>query len=276
MKRIRFLLLIVALAMHAVAWGQNSIAEREYWFDYDVANAKSLAQDGDRIDVSALSPGAHTFSLRVKDNEGLWSSAVTQFFVIPFTEDDIVAGKSITEQMYWFDNDASNAKSLAQDGDRIDVSALSPGAHTFTLCVKDDQGMWSSAVTQFFVLPRAEDLVIDQPSIVRYMYWFDNDVTNYLVADADGATGVVPLDMSGLSIGAHTIYWRVGDSKGAWSDTFSESFVIELITTGIEHLDTGSKKEQESAVWFSIDGRKGNGALRKGMYIINGRKVVVK
>lgn len=234
MNRVRYLLLVAVAFVGMAAWGQNSIAEREYWFDYDVANAKPLAQDGNKIDVTALAPGAHTFSIRVMDNEGFWSSAVTQFFVIPFTEDDIVAGKTITEQMYWFDNDAANAKSLAKDGDRIDVSALSPGAHTFSLRVKDSEGFWSSAVTHFFVLPRAEDLVIDQASIVRYLYWFDNDVTNYLVADADGATGIVPLDVSGLTTGAHAIYWRVGDSKGAWSDKiYCSLFRYTMPDTGI-------------------------------------------
>ena len=223
MNRVRYLLFVGAMFVGMAAWGQNSVTEREYWFDYDVANAKTLAQNGDRIDVSALSPGAHTFSMRVKDSGGLWSNAITQFFVIPFTEDDIVSGKNITEQMFWFDYDIANAKTLNKNVDRIDVSALSPGAHTFTLYVKDSGGLWSSAVTQFFVLPRAEDLVIDQASIVRYMYWFDNDVTNYLVADADGATGIIPVDVSGLTTGAHTIYWRVGDSKGAWSDRIYSS-----------------------------------------------------
>ncbi|MBR1402327.1 MAG: hypothetical protein IJ562_12250, partial [Prevotella sp.] len=72
MKRIRYLLLAVAVALTAASWGQ-SIAEREYWIDGDIANRQTLDASVATIDISSLPIGAHRLTVRVKDDEGVWS-----------------------------------------------------------------------------------------------------------------------------------------------------------------------------------------------------------
>lgn len=234
MNRVRYLLFVTVAFVCMVAWGQEGISERAYWIDLNTTNMLSLGQNSDQLDISDLSPGIHIFSMRVKDNKGLWSSAVTKYFVIPSPFDVEEKATSIVAREYWIDGKVTARTALDESPTIVSLLDLDAGFHSYTIRVQDNLGIWSSAVTQYFVLPRAEDLVIDQASIVRYLYWFDNNVTSYLVADADGATGIVPLDMTGLTTGAHTIYWRVGDSKGAWSDkVYSSLFRYTMPDTGI-------------------------------------------
>ncbi len=226
MIKLRYILFtVLVMTAMAVAAQEKSIVERAYWFDYNVAGAQPLSQGSDRIDVSALSRGIHTFSMRVKDNAGLWSSAVTQSFIISLIEDDIVAGKSITEQMYWFDYDAANAQPLSQGVNTIDVSALSPGLHFFTMRVKDSGGLWSSAVTQFFVILSSDVITPEESVVERCLYWFDDNYSDITVVDVGSATAMVPIDVSGLAAGEHTLYWRVGDSRGVWSQEVYSSLL---------------------------------------------------
>lgn len=186
---------------------------------------------------------------------------------------------SIIASECWFDNDIST-KQAVTSGQNINISGLLQGLHSLTLRVEDANELWSSPLTKFFLVPIASEMT--ETTIALCQYWFDDAFDNLETNPAAihtstvGSNNIVLVDVGDLPAGNHTLWWRLGDSKGAWSVPLSETFVIELITTGIEHLDNGSTHDQESAVWFSIDGRKGNGALRKGVYISNGKKMIVR
>ena len=63
-------------------------------------------------------------------------------------------------------------------------------------------------------------------TIVRCVYWFDDQNEASQTVEVDEATGTVLVDVSNLTAGKHNLFWRVCDSKGAWSDTFvSEDFM---------------------------------------------------
>jgi hypothetical protein len=87
MKRIRYLLIAAAALISTAAAAQtNDIVERKYWLDGDITQAQDLAPDHANIDISALKPGIHSLSVRVKDAGGLWSSQVAKYFIKPYTD----------------------------------------------------------------------------------------------------------------------------------------------------------------------------------------------
>ncbi|MBR5037772.1 MAG: hypothetical protein IKX65_03520 [Prevotella sp.] len=147
-----------------------------------------------------------------------------------------LAQKTLEEYVYWIDNDISASQSLGVSGVTINVGSLSKGVHTFTMRVKDSKGLWSSPVTKYFLIPRLKETGV---GIVRYMYWFDEDVDNGVVVETNGNNDIVNVEVGGLSEGKHTINWRVGDSTGKWSQQVnSHLFNYVLPPTGIGALSS--------------------------------------
>lgn len=65
---------------------ENVINSGEYWFDNNYAGNIELVGINaetfnftDNIDVNSLTNGLHSFHIRFKDANNLWSSALTQF-----------------------------------------------------------------------------------------------------------------------------------------------------------------------------------------------------
>ncbi|MBQ6767851.1 MAG: hypothetical protein IJP46_04170 [Prevotella sp.] len=137
----------------------------------------------------------------------------------------VVAQKSITQQMYWVDGNTSAAQTvgpasaagvLEDESYEIDISSLSPGPHRLTMRVKDSEGVWSVPMTRYFVVShQAEPTVV----LDRYMYWFDISAASSATVVKGELTGnTIDIDCSGLATGSHTLYWRMGDSRGVWSN----------------------------------------------------------
>ncbi len=233
MKRLRSIILLVVAMINTTAMAQKTLEEYVYWIDNDISASQSLGASGVTIDLGSLSKGIHTFTMRVKDNTGLWSSPVTKYFLVPRLKE---AGVGIVRYMYWIDNDISASQSLGASGVTIDVGSLSKGVHTFTMRVKDNTGLWSSPVTKYFLVPRLKEAGV---GIVRYMYWLDDDIDNGVVVETNGTNDLVNVEVGGLSEGKHTIYWRVGDSTGKWSQQVnSHLFNYVLPPTGIGALSS--------------------------------------
>lgn len=225
MKRLRYILFSVMAMAATVGMAQGkSIAQSVYWFDLDASNAQSFDQSVP-IDITSLVPGTHVFSMRVQDNEGLWSSAVTRYFIIPSALDVEQSATAIVAREYWIDGDIAARAAIGESPTTVSLLDLAQGVHFYTMRVQDDLGVWSSAVTQYFLIPLPEDQTTEETSIERCMYWFDDDISNYAVAEIDGTTGMAPIDVSALTAGDHVIHWRVGDSRGAWSQEVFSSFL---------------------------------------------------
>ena len=151
--------------------------------------------------------------------------------VVAMASATAMAQKTLEEYVYWFDNDISASQSLGASGVTIDVGSLSKGVHTFTMRVKDNTGLWSSPETKYFLVPRLKEAGV---GIVRYMYWIDDDIDNGVVVETNGTNDIVNVEVGGLSEGKHTLYWRVGDSTGKWSQRVNHSmFNYILPETGI-------------------------------------------
>ena len=253
----------------------TTVATCEYWFDNNVANRKPLSESVAIVDLSGLPQGLHSFTMRVKNDAGVWSSPMTKYFVVKPTP----TTTTVAACEYWFDNDVENRKPLSESVAIVDLSGLTQGLHAFTMRVKNDAGVWSSPITKYFLVPSASE--VNGNAITRCQYWFDDAIEEENFAELittcaleSEGNNMVMVDLGDLPVGTHTIWWRVGDSKGAWSEPLSETFVIELITTGVD--SPYSTEEDSHAVWFTIDGKKGTGTMNKGIVIVNGKKIIVK
>ena len=277
-----FLTTVAAMFCIAVmAEDEKNIAQREYWFDNDISTRTTLSENATVVSIEGLPQGLHSFTMRVKNDAGVWSSTMTKYFVVKPTP----TTTTVAACEYWFDNDVENRKPLSESVAIVDLSGLTQGLHAFTMRVKNDAGVWSSPITKYFLVPSASE--VNGNAITRCQYWFDDAIEEENFAELittcaleSEGNNMVMVDLGDLPVGTHTIWWRVGDSKGAWSEPLSETFVIELITTDASELlyDIGQRDsdKNQKGPWFTIDGKKGIGTMNKGIVIVNGEKVVIK
>ena len=196
----------------------TSIQGGEYWLDNNIANRQSIGAAPVTLDISSLSAGLHWFTMRVTDDLGFWSPALTKAFIIP-NEKDLSTATSIQRREVWFDNNVAERQVIGVAPVMLDISSLSVGLHSLTMRVQDDLGYWSSSVTKHFIIPEAT-VEEDSVELVRYCYWFDDDVANLVVGEipvcGKVVSGVIDIDLSTVPSGQHTISWIVGDSKSVW------------------------------------------------------------
>ncbi len=190
----------------------------ENWLDHNYAGRQSIGAAPVTLDISSLSAGLHWFTMRVKDDLGMWSPTLTRAFIIP-NEKDLSTATSIQRREVWFDNNVAERQVIGVAPVMLDISSLSVGLHSLTMRVRDDLGYWSSSVTKHFIIPEAT-VEADSVELVRYCYWFDDDVANLVVGEipvcGKVVSGVIDIDMSTVPSGQHTISWIVGDSKSVW------------------------------------------------------------
>ena len=216
MNKLRSFLLASASFCCIVALGQKTITERECWFDGQIAARQTLTAS---LSISELDAGLHSLTIRVQDSEGQWSSPQTKYFVIaPIA----MVATAITAREYWLDGDIASRQALTADAAEIDLSALEVGLHSLTVRVCDDNGVWSSPLTKYFIIaPQANDAT----AISAREYWIDGDIANrQALADA-----VAQIDISGLDVGLHSLTVRACDDRGVWSSPLTKYFVIVIL-----------------------------------------------
>lgn len=142
-----------------------SLTQAEYFWDTDPGEGSAiplLPVDGyfnsafEKVaiaDLNAPSTGMHKFSIRVKDNQGVWSPVFTNVVNVEATTTPTPI--SLTQAEYFWDTDPGEGNGtpfLATDGnfdsafERIQNMAIpivNPvGLHTFSVRVKDNSGVW--------------------------------------------------------------------------------------------------------------------------------------
>ena len=210
---------IVPIAETSV--GDKTIVKHQYWIDGKLEAQVTQDDPFNIIDIGTLNPGLHSLTVRVKDSEGLWSSQVAKYFIVP-TAETAVGEKSIVLHQYWIDGNLEAITSVETQPDKIDITGLKPGLHSLTVRVKDNTGLWSSQVAKYFIVK--DDDVMEETTITRYMYWFDDETDDFFTGPLTSASGTMDIDISDVEAGIHTLWWRCGDSKGAWSEARSVTF----------------------------------------------------
>ena len=206
-----------------ISVGDKEIVKHQYWIDGKIEARVTQEQQPSTIDIQTLKPGLHSFTVRVKDNTGMWSSQVAKYFIVP-TAETSVGDKSIVLHQYWIDGKLDAIIESPTQLATIDISnpKLNPGLHSLTVRVKDSEGLWSSQVAKYFIVKGDE--TVEEATITRYMYWFDDNTDDFFTGPLESASGTMDIDISDVEAGIHTLWWRCGDSKGAWSEPRSVTF----------------------------------------------------
>lgn len=218
MNILKYCLSALAICSSMVAAAQGGVTEREAWFDFNFAARQAISASPASLDISSLPAGLHWFTMRVKDDQGVWSPAMTRAFIIPH-EIDNSAASQIQRVEVWFDNNYAARQAIGASVATIDISSLPAGLHSLTMRAQDDLGQWGSQKTVYFVIPHEE--VEEDVELVSYCYWFDDDLAHLVVGTlpVSGKTvaGVIEVDIATVpTSGEHTLHWMIGDSKGAW------------------------------------------------------------
>lgn len=211
----------------------TSLTGGEYWLDHNYAGRQTIGVAPVTLNISSLAAGLHWFTMRVKDDLGYWSPALTKAFIIP-NEIDNSTATSIQQREVWIDDNIAGRQAIGVAPVTLDISSLSVGLHSLTMRVQDDLGYWSSTVTKFFIIPEAT--VEEEVELVRYCYWFDDDVAHAVVGELPVSgkvvSGVIDVDLATVpTSGEHTISWIIGDSKGAWGFCIGEVNTMEFFNS---------------------------------------------
>lgn len=245
----------------------TSVAACEYWID-GVKKSEYAMLNTQVIYISNLTPGLHKILVRLKDNLGVWSNQMTRIFFVSSPEH--IDATDITKREFWLDDHILARQTIDNTSAVIDIGALDAGLHMLTMRVQDNNGIWSNQVARtFYVAP----LPAPAAMLTRYMYWIDDNQEHAVMGDIgdEGGQFVVDLEPLALDEGDHILTLAVLDSKGTWSNIVKDTFTV--VALGIHNVPAKLKTGQ----WYDLNGRKLNDAPnRPGIYIINGRKVVIK
>ena len=240
----------------------NSITKYESWFD-DNYSTKTIGSVpyypfysyslNTSMETPNLSVGLHRFNIRFQDEEGNWSSVISQLFYkqpIPPAE-----GIFITAYEYWFDESYDLKVIGATDSldynhliTQIPTDELEIGLHSFNMRYKDNTEQWSSVISQLFY---KQPLQLEGGStLIAFEYWFDDNYVSRTVEETDSVEThhlITGLPTNNINQGLHGFHVRYKDSKGVWSSVISQFFYKAPVTNGVPNLVKAYR------YWFDMD-----------------------
>ncbi len=146
----------VSSTAHADA---TSITAREFWIDGKIADRQKIDDTPAVIDISSLPAGLHMLTMRVQDNNGVWSNQMARMFYVASTPEPSDA--TLVNYLYWIDGDKEHKVMGTIDDSHsltIDIGDLEEGDHTFTWYVSDSKGRWSDPITEVFAVVECSTL----------------------------------------------------------------------------------------------------------------------
>ena len=246
-----------------------SLNQAEYFWDTDPGEGNGItitAVDGnfnslfEKIAISGLnapSVGLHKFSVRVKDNLGIWGPVFTNVIIVESTTTPIPV--TLTQAEYFWDIDPGegNATSLlATDGnfesafEKIAVSGLNApnaGLHKFSIRVKNSQGIWGPTFSNVI---KVEQTTTTTPlSLLQAEYFWDTDPgegngTPLLATDGIFNSAYEQIFQTAIPIvnpvGLHVFNVRIKDNQGIWGPVFKNVIYIET-TLSVNSFETADK-----------------------------------
>ncbi len=253
----KYICSIIALMTISLCSAQLvSLNQAEYFWDTDPGEGNGIplmATDGnlnnafEKISINGLnapSVGLHKFSVRVKDNLGVWGPVFTNIIIVESTTTP--TPMTLTQAEYFWDMDPGEGNAtplLATDGnfesafEKVAVSGLnapSEGLHKFSIRVKDNQGVWGPTYTNII---KVEQTTTPTPlSLVQVEYFWDTDPgegngTPLLATDGNLNNAYEQFVQTAIPIvnpiGLHIFNVRVKDNQGIWGPVFKNVIYIE-------------------------------------------------
>jgi Secretion system C-terminal sorting domain len=291
MQRLAYLILFCTLTLPVL--GQKVVTQGEYYWDTDPGQGNGIAltaTDGNfdetledlfanGIDVSLLSVGPHSFNVRIKGQDGTWSNVFKQTIVVNGPLSVITRTINVTQGEYFWDTDPGNGNGtplFATDGafdealedlfrNGIDVSALSLGAHSFNVRIKGQDANWSNVFKQTIYLEGPLTTITRTIDVTQAEYFWDTDPGNgngtpLFATDGSFDEALEDLfrngiDVSALSLGAHSFHVRVKGQDANWSGVFKQTIYLEgPLTTITRTIDV-----TQGEYFWDTDPGTGNG-----------------
>lgn len=177
-----------------------------------------------------------------------------QAFINSISPNPAIQGETVTFNGHVTDDGTiiewewrSNIDGVLSNSEDFTSSSLSVGIHTISFRVKDDDEQWSSDATETLVVnsqgsqdnekPTATIISIQpNPATEGETITFigqgadnDGDIIGYLWGEDDVTLSTSSsFNKSNLSVGTHTIYFKVRDNYGEWSDeVFANVTILE-------------------------------------------------
>jgi len=253
------------------------------------------------LEKNDLSTNDHIISFRVKDNNDQWSDPVTQELIVNVAADakptaaitsilpnPATQGQNVTfigtgtasdgtiEGYEW----SSDKDGVLGSTATLEKNNLSVNNHIISFRVKDSNGQWSDPVTGQLVVgsvntaPVASiDSISPNPAQIGSTVTFRGSgtdtfpgtVTGYswrADSEPEGSMGTIAIvTRNNLSSGMHTIYFKVRDNNGLWSEEVSRSLWIGQTTDII--IDNGASGTSSTGAWVTSTsaGRYGANSL---------------
>jgi len=255
--------------------------QRYVWRTNDTELHNDTASD---FSISGLPSGTQRIFFRVQDDLGVWSDEVHRTLIVH--ERPVAVITSITP------NPGLNSDTISFNGTGIDdgsiqryvwrtdtlklhndtysefsKSDLALGPHTIYFKVQDNYCIWSDEVSESLVIHEQPKIsigsispnpgIVDEPihfigngiddgSIERYT-WGTDEGEFYNGTDAD-------FYYSNLPLGTNTVYVRVQDNYGMWSDEVSETVIIHERPVAIIESIAPNPAIETVTVTFSASG----------------------
>jgi hypothetical protein len=146
----------------------HPITDLEYWLDalpatqLDITDGTTVSF-ADVIPVNLL-PGLHRFSLRYRDDRGIWSMAEARNFVLIFAVPPSGSPSNLAGAEYFINADpgpgngvpiplpADGAWDERNEDVAVTITGVPIGLHLFSIRYRDDQGHWSMAFSDSVVV----------------------------------------------------------------------------------------------------------------------------
>jgi serine protease AprX len=202
-----------------------------------------------------LGPGQHTISFMVKDNHDIWSNEATyqlKVHLAPVAKIVSIDPDSPNESdIIWFEGEGEDDGWIISykwtsniDGELssedVFTTILSPGAHTITLSVLDNDNQWSDTVQRKVNVngfPKAIiDFIYPNPAVEGELVTLkgrgtdDGVITSYQWSSSrDGDLGTQSsISLDDLTPGTHSIYFKVMDDEDVWSNEVTSTLTIRV------------------------------------------------
>ena len=246
------------------------------------SSLNGLLSNDHSFNISNLTNGTHIIYFKVKDNYNIWSDEVNlTLFINGFPKakiDDIKNNPANEAEIVYFygngtDDDSiidyywySSNDGFLSDKNFFNISNLTNGTHTIYFKVKDNNNLWSEETNLKITIngiPRAKiddlkpnpanenDKVFfygngtDDGTITEY-YWRSN--INGSLSDKNS------FNISNLSNGTHTIYYKIMDNNNIWSKEVNITVTINGIPKAkINEIKPNPANEHET-IWFYGNG----------------------
>jgi len=226
---------------------EDQVVMMEYFFDDDPGIGAGTAvdvTDGQSLDLdqvvtsSTLSSGFHTLSIRIQDENDLWSLPVSKsFFVL---EADLAAQENISTIELFFDVDPGIGAAAAIDvtdatvidlDQMVATDTLSKGFHTVTVRAQDGSGNWGLQKTQSFFLGESTSSSSNNlVSSIEYFIDIDPGVGAGTQLAIDPPAVMVDENLtiatSSLPNGTYTLGARVRDESDNYGVTETAEFIV--------------------------------------------------